>query len=126
MATKKPVLSEPEVNTTSEVSILNYPSSLCREHASKDGVGMFHTISFVYNGYWASFILEEDKLSQSIRRDGESIPDHLNLSLGNASDVRFVSVKTGEDEYQRLPMFNSTILSSINESRQAYLRSIAV
>lgn len=126
MANKKPVFSEPEVNTSPEVSILNYPSSLCREHASKDGVGSFHTISFNYNGSWASFILNDDQLSQSIRRDGESIPDHFNLSLGKASDVRFVSVKTGDDEYQRLPMFNSTILSSISESRQAYLRSIAV
>lgn len=131
MAKNKSVVSESDGNASPDVTIRNYPASLCHEHESKDGVGSFHTVSFSYKGEWASFILEDDKLSQSFRRDGKPIMDHMNLHLGNASDVRFVSIKTRNDEenqheYRHLPMFNSTILSSINESRQAYLKSIAV
>ncbi len=92
------------------VSIRNYPASLCREQHSKDSDETFHSISFIYNGSWASFILNDgDTITPSTRRGGEPIPDHFDLSLGLSDDIRFVSIKVDEDSYERKPMFNGTI-----------------
>ena len=110
----------------SVISVRNYPAKLCREHPSKDGVNTFRSISFMYDGSWASFIAYDDDLVPSVRRDGEIIPNRLDLTLGDPDDVRFVSVKTAEDTYERKAMFNRTILNSITSNRQTYLRSIAV
>lgn len=103
---KLPEASEPQ---TSMVSIKNYPVALCREHTSRDGTNSFHSVSFIYQGSWASFIIKDENLTFSTRCDGEANPDHFNLALGEPDDVHFVSVKTGGDEYNRIPMFNSTI-----------------
>ncbi len=117
----------PVTETSKNTVILrNYPGALIRTRTSKDGVSSFTSMSFIYKGTWASAILDDGCTSPSSRRDGEIIPDHHDVNLGPADDVRIVSVKSGEDEYDRVPMFNSTIQASVNASRQAYLRSIAV
>ncbi len=124
--TNLPDTPNSETPAASLVSVRNYPAALCRVHTSQDGSNSFHSISFIYQGSWASFILEDENILPSTRRNGEEIPDHVNLTLGAPDDVRFVSVKSGEDEYDRIAMFNKTIMSSITNARQAYLKSIAV
>lgn len=127
MPKKNPETISPATDS-SVISVHNYPAKLCREHPSRDGVSTFRSISFVYDGSWASFIAydEDLNLTPSVRRDGEIIPDRLDLTLGDPDDVRFVSVKTADDTYERKAMFNRTILNSIMRDRQTYLRSIAV
>ena len=125
MSKKNPETISPATDP-SVISVRNYPSKLCRERQSKDGVSTFRSISFMYDGTWANFIAYDEDLKPSVRRSGEVIPDRLDLTLGNPDDVRFVSVQTGKDTYERKAMFNRTILNSIMLDRQTYLRSIAV
>lgn len=118
--------TQPTQPVESSDCIVNYPEALCRQQRSKADNSVFRSISFRFKDAWASFALPEDAVSQSVRRNGEAIPNRLALNLGNSEDVRFVSVKTGDDTYVRKPFFNKTIKSLIDNGKQEYLRSIAI
>ena len=106
--------------------IINYPDALCRKHMSKGNSSAFRSISFPFNGSWASFAISEDAVSQSVRRNGEIIPNRLTLNLGSSEDVRFVSIRADDNTFTRKPFFNRTIKSLIDDEKKAYLRSIAI
>ena len=125
MSKRKPTDEGISAETSSAISVRNYPSQLCRRRPSKDGESFFNSVSFQYNGKWGSFVMNDDELSPSTRRNGDQIPDRLDLMLGDEDDIRFVSLKSG-DHYVRQPMFNRTIRNSIVAGRKEYLRSIAV
>ena len=108
-----------------KVEIRNYPSSLIYEHVSPDG-SIFRSLSFRFKNSWASLFLPENSTSQSIMRNGNPISGRVNIDLGEPDRVQNVSVQQDDASFKRVPMFNKTILSAISESRQDYLRSIAV
>lgn len=108
------------------IEIRNYPASLIHDHVSSDDGSVFQTLSFRFKNAWASLILPEGSVSQSVTRKGKSIEGRQNVLLGDPEQIRNVSVLKDDDTYQRTPMFNRSILSAISESRQEYLRSIAV
>ena len=108
------------------IEIRNYPASLIHDHVSSDDGSVFQTLSFRFKNAWASLILPEGSVSQSVTRNGKTIEGRQNVLLGNPEQIRNVSVLKDDDTYQRTPMFNRSILSAISESRQEYLRSIAV
>lgn len=108
------------------VTIRNYPETLCRIQKPKNGGSPFRAVSFRFRGNWGSFLLPEEDISQSTKRNGDPAPGRMNISLGAPDYVRFVSLKEQGGGYRRQPMFNSTILSAIDEERQSYLRSIAI
>ncbi|WP_196812549.1 hypothetical protein [Butyrivibrio sp. XPD2002] len=83
-------------------------------------------LSFRWKEAWASLILPEENVFQSITRKGEYIDGRLDVILGDPEEVRTVSVLQEDNTYKPTPMFNRTILSAINKSKQEYLRSIAV
>ena len=113
--------------TSSDViEIRNYPASLIHDHVSSEDGSVFKTLSFRFKDAWASLILPEGSVSQSVTRKGKTIEGRQNVLLGNPEQIRNVSVLKDDDTYQRTPMFNRSILSAISESRQEYLRSIAV
>ncbi len=118
--------TQPTQPVESSNCIVNYPEALCRQHKSKADNSVFRSISFRFKDAWASFALPEDAVSQSVRRNGEAIPNRLALNLGDSEAIRFVSVRTGEDTYERKPFFNRTIKSLIESGKQEYLRSIAI
>lgn len=124
MSKAKATQPTPPVETTD--CIVNYPEALCRMQKSKADNSVFRSISFRFKDAWASFALPEDAVSPSVRRNGEAIPNRLALNLGDSEGIRFVSVKTGEDTYERKPFFNRTIKSLIDSGKQEYLRSIAI
>ena len=129
--TKTEVMNSTEIPAAEAVILRNYPGALIRTRPSKDGTGKFNSVSFIYQGSWASVILDDSAMSPSKRRDGSEISEHYDLCLGDPDEVRWVSVRAGDDDesgsdYKRIPMFNRTIEASIAESRMAYLRSIAV
>ena len=111
--------------TNSVVEIRNYPASLIHKHKNEDG-SEFESFSFLWNKNWASCVLPPGALTQSTTRKGEAIEGRMNISLGDPEQVRNVSIQKDDNTYQRTPMFNRSILSAISESRQDYLRSIAV
>lgn len=111
--------------TNSVVEIKRYPSTLIHKHKSEDG-DEYSSISFRWQNRWASLILPEGSVSQSVSRKGKNIEGRQDVLLGDPEEVRNVSVLQDDSTYQRTPMFNRTILSAITESRQEYLRSIAV
>ncbi len=111
---------------TSNALVTNYPSKLCRKQQSKYDDSHFRSISFRFKNAWASFVLSEDNVSPAKRRDGRTIPNRLNLDLGDSEDIRFVSVKKDDDTYERKPFFNRTIKSIIDGEKKDYLRSIAL
>lgn len=108
------------------VVIRNYPASLIHEHVSSDDGSVFRTLSFRFRNVWASLILPDGSVSQSVSRKGKNIEGRQNVLLGDPEQVRNVSLQENDGTYRRQPMFTKTILSSIMESRQEYLRSIAV
>lgn len=108
------------------VVIRNYPASLIHEHVSSDDGSVFRTLSFRFRNAWASLILPDGSVSQSVSRKGKNIDGRQNVLLGDPEQVRNVSLQETDGTYRRQPMFTKTILSSIMESRQEYLRSIAV
>ena len=108
------------------IEIRNYPASLIHDHVSSEDGSVFQTLSFRFKNAWASLILPEGSVSQSVTRNGKTIEGRQNVLLGNPEQIRNVSVLKDDDTYQRTPMFNRSILSAISESRQEYLRSIAV
>ena len=116
----------PSQASSDVVVIRNYPASLIHEHVSSDDGSVFKTLSFRFKDAWASLILPEGSVSQSVTRNGKTIERRQNVLLGNPEQIRNVSVLKDDDTYQRTPMFNRSILSAISESRQEYLRSIAV
>ena len=116
----------PSPASSGVVVIRNYPASLIHEHVSSDDGSVFKTLSFRFKDAWASLILPEGSVSQSVTRNGKTIEGRQNVLLGNPEQIRNVSVLKDDDTYQRTPMFNRSILSAISESRQEYLRSIAV
>lgn len=111
--------------TSSVVEIRNYPASLIHKHKNEDG-SEFESFSFLWKKNWASCVVPSGALTQSTTRNGEAIEGRMNISLGDAEEVRTVSIQKDDNTYQRTPMFNRSILSAISESRQEYLRSIAV
>ena len=114
-------------STSSDViEIRNYPASLIHDHVSSDDGSVFQTLSFRFRNAWASLILPTGSVSQSVSRKGKTIEGRQNILLGDPEQVRNVSVFNDDKTIQRTPMFNRTILSAITESRQEYLRSIAV
>lgn len=123
-------MSKSNRSTQSEFSnivvIRNYPASLIHEHVSSDDGSVFKTLSFRFRDAWASLILPEGSVSQSVSRKGKNIDGRQNVLLGDPEQVRNVSILETDGTYRRQPMFAKTILSSITESRQEYLRSIAV
>lgn len=129
--TETEVMNSTEIPAAEAVILRNYPGALIRTRQSKDRNGNFNSVSFIYQGSWASVILDGSAMSPSKRRDGSEISEHYDLCLGDPDEVRWVSVRAGDDDesgsdYKRIPMFNRTIEASITESRMAYLRSIAV
>lgn len=121
-----PKTTQPPTSVKSNDCIISYPEALCRKHMSKDNNSAFRSISFPFNGAWASFAISEDAVSQAVRRNGEIIPNRLNLNLGSSEDVRFVSVRADDNTFTRKPFFNRTIKSLIDDEKKAYLRSIAM
>ena len=123
-------MSKSNRSTQSEFSnivvIRNYPATLIHEHVSSDDGSVFKTLSFRFRDAWASLILPEGSVSQSVSRKGKNIDGRQNVLLGDPEQVRNVSILETDGTYRRQPMFAKTILSSITESRQEYLRSIAV
>lgn len=117
-------------STPSNVTINHYPAALLHEHVSAQDGSSFHSISFKYGTSWASFIIDENSFTQSVRRNGDPIPDRVDIFLGASDDVRSVSIRSDSDDggatYASQPMFNSTICSAIATERKDYLRSIAV
>lgn len=73
----------------------------------------------MFKDAWSTFIMNNDDVTPSKRQDGELNPRHFDLSLGAPDEVRFVSIRTGEDSYKRQAMFNSTIAQAITESHDA-------
>ena len=112
--------------SSDSIEIRNYPASLIHEHVSSDDGSVFKTLSFRFRDAWASLILPEGSVSQSVSRKGKNIDGRQNVLLGDPEQVRNVSILETDGTYRRQPMFAKTILSSITESRQEYLRSIAV
>ena len=112
--------------SSDSIEIRNYPASLIHEHVSSDDGAVFKTLSFRFKDVWASLILPEGSVSQSVTRKGKNIEGRRNVLLGDPEQVRNVSVLQDDSTYQRTPMFNRTILSAITESREEYMRSIAV
>ena len=108
------------------IEIRNYPASLIHEHVSSDDGSVFQTLSFRFKNAWASLILPEGSVSQSVSRKGKNIEGRQNVLLGDPEQVRNVSLQETDGTYRRQPMFARTISSAIKESRQEYLRSIAV
>ena len=107
------------------VEIKNYPASLIHNHTSEDG-SVFQSLSFRWKNAWASLILPEGAVSQSIMRNGRVIEGRQNIMLGDSEQIRYVSIQQDDNSYAQMPMFNKTILSAITANRQEYLRSIAV
>ena len=112
--------------SSDSIEIKNYPASLIHEHVSSNDGSVFKTLSFRFKDAWASLILPEGSVSQSVTRNGKKIEDKRNVFLGVPDQVRNVSVLQDDNTYKRTPMFNRTILSAITESREEYMRSIAV
>ena len=112
--------------SSDSIEIRNYPASLIHEHVSSDDGSVFKTLSFRFKDAWASLILPEGSVSQSVTRNGKKIEDKRNVFLGVPDQVRNVSVLQDDNTYKRTPMFYRTILSAIIESREEYIRSIAV
>ena len=112
--------------SSDSIEIKNYPASLIHEHVSSDDGSVFKTLSFRFKNARASLILPEGSVSQSVTRKGKNIEGRRNVLLGDPEQVRNVSVLQDDSTYQRTPMFNRTILSAITESREEYMRSIAV
>ncbi len=106
-------------------SVRNYPSALCRKQKSKNGRS-FYSISFMFRNAWSTFILNNEDLSPSKRSDGTIIENRNDLRLGESDGVRFISMKTGPDTFERKALFNSTIASAISDGHKAWLKSIAV
>ena len=115
-----------DFSTESIDCIVNYPEALCRKQKSKTDNSVFRSISLhLKEGMWGSFTLPENAVRQAVRRNGEIIPNRLTLNLGDGEDVRFVSVRTDNDTYERKPFFNRSIKALIDSGKREYLRSIA-
>lgn len=112
--------------SSDSIEIRNYPASLIHDHVSSDDSSVFKTLSFRFKNAWASLILPEEAVSQSVTRRGKNIEGRRNILLGDPEQVRNVSVLQDDSTYQRTPMFNRTIMSAITKSREEYMRSIAV
>ncbi len=115
-----------DINDTTNDCIVNYPEALCRKQQSKTDNSIFRSISFRFKDTWATFPLPEDCITQSVRRNGEVIPNRLALNLGNSEDIRFVSVRKDDNTYERRPFYNRTIKNLIDSEKHDYLRSIAL
>lgn len=122
----KSLASVSGVDAPAVSSVHAYPSALCRKQKSKNGRNTFYSISFMFKDAWSTFILNDEDLSPSKRADGTIIENRNDLNLGEPDDVRFVSMKTGPDTFERKALFNSTIASAIADGHKAWLKSIAV
>lgn len=112
--------------SSDSIEIRNYPAALIHDHVSSDDGSVFKTLSFRFKDAWASLILPEESVSQSVTRKGKNIEGRRNILLGDPEQVRNVSVLQDDSTYQRTPMFNRTIMAAITKSREEYMRSIAV
>lgn len=110
----------------SNVMIYHYPKALCHEHLSGSDGNDFISVSFKYKDSWASFIVSKDDIQQSVNRNGDAIPNRVNILLGVSDDIRSVSIQADDGTYVSQPMYNRTISTSIVADRKNYLRSIAV
>lgn len=115
-----------KTKTPETAIVANYPAALCKERVSALDGSIFHTIFFKFKDTWASFILPDDKISQSVKRNGDTIPERFTLDLGDAEDVRPVSVQTEDNSFERKIFFNRTIKNAIDEEKDRYLKSIAI
>lgn len=121
-------MSKNKRNTDADntLSVRNFPAALCRTHESLYGEEPFLTLSFRFKDRWGSFYIDHEDIEPSFRRDGEEIPNRLNIRLGSPDDVRMVSLMSDDGEYYKQAMFNRTILNSIMDSRRDYLKTIAI
>jgi len=125
MSKTKPTQTNSSVKSTE--CIVNYPAALCRQQKTKSDNSTFRSVSFKDpSDSWATFAISEDSVHQSVRRNGEVIPNVLTIDLGDSEDIRFVSVRTGDNCFERKPFFNKTIKTLIDNGKKAYLRSIAI
>ena len=62
--------------SSDSIEIRNYPASLIHEHVSSDDGSVFKTLSFRFKDAWASLILPEGSVSQSVTRKGKNILYH--------------------------------------------------
>lgn len=115
--------SNPDEHTT--VHIKYYPDTLIHKGKTKSG-NTFRTVSFRFRDAWASFFIDSNDLQESIRRDGKKIPGKFNITLGEADDVRRVSVKQADGSFSSIWMFNNSIREFIRANKMDYLRSIAI
>ena len=118
-------MAKVDPTTSSVIEIKNYPTALIHKHKSEKG-DEFNSISFMWKDKWASFVLNPGAISQSISRKGNAIEGKMNIFLGEADQVRNVSVLEADSSYRRQPMFNRTILAEITSQRENYLKSIAI
>lgn len=108
------------------VEIQHYPESLIREHPSNFDDGTFLTLSFRFRDKWASFILDESEVEQSMRSNGQVIPGRINISLGDPDEIRNVSIQEDGGEYVNQPMYNKSIYAEIMRNRRRYLEQIVI
>ena len=108
------------------VEIQHYPENLIREHPSNFDDGTFLTLSFKFRDKWASFILDESEVEQSMRSNGQVIPGRLNINLGSPEEIRNVSIQSDNGEYVNQPMYNKTIYAEIMRNRKRYLEQIVI
>ncbi len=95
--------------------INNYPASLCHKHTSGDKT--FTSVSFKYNDKWASFIVNDNQIKDSTRKDGTIIDNCINIVLGKAHQSRKISFKNETGSYNTEQMSNGDIRNFINENR---------
>ena len=113
---------DPPINSN-PVFINNYPVSLCHERTSTKSTS-FTSVAFMYDGNWASFALPNAMLKQSCKRNGDIIPNCLNLFLGKPDEIRNVSVRTASNSYETIQLRNADILSIITQNRESYKASL--
>ena len=73
----------PSPASSDAVVIRNSPASLIHEHVSSDDGSVFKTLSFRFRDAWASLILPEGSVSQSVSRKGKNIEGRQNVLLGH-------------------------------------------
>ena len=119
---RKSIRNEPQDKAASNnaVFINNYPLALCHARTTTRS---FTSVNFKLNGRWASFALPNNMLMQSNKRNGQPIPTCKNLFLGQADEVRTVSVQNTNGGYDNIKMSNAEILKIITENRVAYRES---
>ena len=120
---KKSIKGNPDPPTSNNpIFINNYPVSLCHERTSNKS-STFTSVAFMYDGKWASFTLPNAMLKQSCKRNGDIIPNCMNLFLGKPDEFRNVSIKKS-NSYETIQMRNADILNIIKQNRDSYKASL--